>query len=108
MVRRYSPLLLLFVIYSYGIAVVAAPGTSEEEFGRPTLLVLSYPDADKDEDEDEEGRRVRAMVSIVTLEQPLPARSTWRILPGTVYPAQQRPRGEVKVKLYTDEGANKR
>lgn len=83
--------------------MVVAQGYNEEGFGKPTLLIISHPDAP----EDEEGRRVRAMVSIVKPFKPLPARDAWRILPGTVYPANKHPRGVVKVKLYTDEGANK-
>ncbi len=83
--------------------MVAADGYNEEGFGLPALLIISHPDAG----EDEEGRRVRVMVSIVKLKKPLPARTNWRILPGTTYPAHKRPRGIVKAKLYTGEGANK-
>lgn len=113
MTHRYLPSLLLFVVCSCWTFVVAAAGYNEEGFGLPTLLIISHPGAsqgqneDEDEADEEEGRRVRAMVSIVKLEKPLPARSNWRILPGTVYPLYKRPRGEVKVKLYTGEGANK-
>ena len=103
MTHYYSPSLLLFFFFSFWPVVGAAEGYNEEGFGRPTLLFISHPDAD----EDEEGRRVRAMVSIVRPKKPLPARAKWYILPGTVYPSYQRPRGEVKVKLYTGEGANK-
>jgi len=114
MIHRYLPPLLLFVACSCWTLVVAADAYNEEGFGRPTLLIISHPDAgkDKNKDDDEEadgdeGRRVRAMVSIVKPKIPLSARSTWRILPGTVYPLHKRLRGEVKVKLYTGEGANK-
>lgn len=115
MIHRYLPSLLLFVVCSCWTFVVAADGYNEEGFGRPTLLIISHPGAGQDQNQDEnedevdeeEGRRVRAMVSIVTPKKPLPARDIWRILPGTVYPAYKHPRGQVKVKLYTGEGANK-
>jgi hypothetical protein len=103
MIRHYLLSLLLFVAGSYWTVTVAAQGYNEEGFGRPALLIISHPDAR----EDEEGRRVRAMVSIVRPDKPLPARSTWRILTGTVYPANKHPRGEAKVKLYTGEGVNR-
>lgn len=103
MIRRYSPSLLLFVACSIWANVVAANEYNEEEFGKPTLLIISHPDAD----EDEEGRRVRAMVSIVKPNKPLPAQTSWRILPGTLYPVNKHPRGEAKVKLYTGEGVHR-
>ncbi len=103
MMRRYLSSLLLVLFFPFCAAVAAADGYNEEGFGLPTLLIISHPNAG----EDEEGRRVRVMVSIVKLGNPLPARTMWRILPGTAYPAHKHPRGVVKAKLYTGEGSNK-
>ncbi len=103
MIPRKLSSLLLLAFYLIWATPVVAQNYNEEGFGVAALFVISHPAATADED----GRRVRAMISIVTPERPLPARDTWRILPGTVYPSNLRPRGEVKVKLYTGTGANK-
>lgn len=100
--RKHSSLLILAFSVIFAAPVVAQD-FNQEGFGVAALFVISHPAATAEED----GRRVRAMISIVAPKHPLPARNTWRILPGTVYPSHLRPRGEVKVKLYTGVGANK-
>lgn len=101
--HRYLISLLIFIFSPLSTAVVVAQDYNEEGFGLPALLIISHPKAGEEED----GRRVRAMLSIVKPKAPLPARVVWRILPGTLYPPHQRPRGTAKVKLYTGEGINK-
>ena len=101
----YRCLILTPIIFCLFLSttVVTAEDYNEPGYGQPTLLIISHAEAS----EDEAAHRVRALLSIVKPKTPLSARSTWRILPGTVYPSHKRPRGEAKVKLYTGEGVNK-
>lgn len=103
--RLRHPSRTIFLIVTFAFPIfVTAQNYNQEGFGRPALLMISYPGAPVDE----EGRRVRAMVSEIKLKTPLPARSKWRILPGTTFPPHRRPKNGIKVKLYTDKGANRR
>jgi len=94
--------LVVFAITLWPILNVADE-VNDEGFGLPTLLVISHPKAS----DIEEGRRVRARVSIVRPNKPVQAQTSWRILPGTLYPLNKHPKGEAKVKLYTGEGVHR-
>ncbi|MCG6976122.1 MAG: hypothetical protein LJE56_06865 [Acidiferrobacterales bacterium] len=106
MIQSFPVLAVRFVAIVLGMIVVPAMAQSinEEGFGMPALMIISHPQADPDD----EGRRVRPIVGIVKPKEPLGPRTKWRILPGTVFPSYRRIVGSAKVKLYTDEGPNRR
>jgi hypothetical protein len=93
-----------FTILTAFVGFAYAQDYNEEGFGMPALMVITHPAAGPDD----EGRRVRPLVGIVQPKEPLGPRENWRIVPGTVFGPRIRPTGSAKIKLYTDEGANRR
>jgi hypothetical protein len=102
---RSISLLLCLVFGTAPALTMADPaGVNEEGFGLPALLYLTHPMAGPGND----GRKVRAFTGEVVLKEALPARELWRIMPGTGFPTAYRPKGPVKVKLYTGQGPDRR
>ena len=91
-------------VLSISVSLAEEPTYNQEGFGLPALMVITHPGAGPDE----EGRRVRPLVGIVKPKEPLGPREKWRIVPGTLFDPGVRITGSAKVKLYTDEGANRR
>lgn len=95
---------LVLTVLSISVSLAEEPAYNQEGFGMPALMLITHPEAGPDE----EGRRVRPLVGIVKPKEPLGPRERWRIVTGTIFDPGIRPTGSAKVKLYTDEGANRR
>jgi hypothetical protein len=106
MIQSFPVLAARVVAVVVGMCVIPtmAQSINEEGFGMPALMIISHPQADPDD----EGRRVRPIVGIVKPKEPLGPHTKWRILPGTIFPPHRKIVGSAKVKLYTDEGPNRR